>query len=366
MKINIENYVNEKTGSRKLGKAKKILTKQISNQLQNISFSDLIKDDYFLGKFGKELYPKNKEILEHIWGMERNFDTFIYVGGIGSGKTSISGINIWMMVFRNISMVDEPQKYYKLMANSVIAFCCMSRTAELAKKVTFLDMLKYFDVPVFYDYFPPQINIKEIMDNPKRLPAELRFPRRLTIFPGTGSALSLLGYNLHSAIVDEVNRITTRQEMHSDLAEESTPAEEAVNAIYTRQHSRFMKKGGGTQGLLSIVSSPWSLSDYTRKRITEEILLGDQSNVYWVWMSIPEVKSDHPDNLFSGEVFYFDVNRMKIIDEWQSDVAFSCTCCNKKTKKGWIFPTGNMNVKMCSIECYKEMKATDIEIIKNI
>lgn len=360
--------------SRILGKAKRAITPKIKEQFRNVSFDEIMDDDYFLGEFTKTrtdengdfqsgLYPKNREILEQIWDTgDRWFDTFIYVAGIGSGKGTLCGINIWMMLFKTINL-DNPQLHYGLMKNSTIAFSVMSRTEALAKKVTFMDLSKFFNCPVFNDYYPAQADLQKIIDDPARLPSELRFPGRIVIFPGTGSALSLLGYNLHSSVIDEVNRITERAEMKSDLAIESTPAEETVDSIKKRMESRFMKPGGGAKGLLSIVSSVWTISDYTRKRILEEHLLGEKSRVFWVWHPSWDIK---PKELFSGKSFHFDVDRMKIIDEWRKkDDKCQNPECKKLCDSGYILPILDRELRVCSIDCYKSLKEQpSLEVVK--
>lgn len=348
------NLKSKTSESRILGKAKKAITPRIKEQFRNVTFDEIMDKDYFLGRFAKNLYPKNREVLEQLWGIEdRWFDTFIYVAAIGLGKTTICGINIWMMVFRTMNL-DNPQEHYGLMPDSTIAFSVMSRTEALAKKVTFLDLSKYFNVGCFNDYYPAQVDLQKIIDDPSRLPSELRFPGRITIFPGTGSALSQLGYNLHSSVIDEVNRITERAEMKSDLAIESTPAEETVDSIKKRMESRFMRPGGGAKGLLSIVSSVWTINDYTRKRILEEHLLGKKSRVFWVWYPVWDVK---PKELFSGKTFHFDVDRMKVIDEWKKkgDVCQNPDC-KKICNSGFILPVLDKELRICSIDCYKSLK----------
>jgi len=360
--LDLKQHVQKSLGSRRFGDAKKDFTEEISKQFQSLTFKEIIEDDYFLGKFGKALFPKNRELLEYIWDApDRWFDEFIYVAGIGGGKTTLAGVNIWMMVFRSLSLWQEPQDFYGLMPDSTIAFSVMSRTADLAKRVTFHDLIKYFQVPVFNDYFPTHTDLVKVMDNPKKLPRELRFSRRLVIFPGTGSALSQLGYNLHSSIVDEVNRIMERQEVRSDVAVDSTPADEAVDSIKKRMESRFMKAGGGAKGLLSITSSPWSASDYTKKRILEAIKVGEKTaRVFWFWDAIWNIK---PETAFSGEKFWFDVEKLKIIDSWKQTIPVPCKACNKEVTEGFILVTPEENMKICSIDCYKAMKNAPVERI---
>ena len=78
------------------------------------------------------------------------------------------------------------------------------------------------------------------------------------------------------------------------------------------------------------------------------------------WGSIWDIK---PETAFSGEKFWFDVEKLKIIDSWKQTIPIQCKACNKEVTEGFILVTPEENMKICSIDCYKAMKNAPVERI---
>ncbi len=72
-------------------KAKYEYTKEREVEFRNIPVKQLIRDKYFMGR-GTSIYPKNESIIIDLFEArkQRNVDLFVYLAGIGSGKTFVA------------------------------------------------------------------------------------------------------------------------------------------------------------------------------------------------------------------------------------------------------------------------------------
>ncbi len=151
---------------------------------------------------GDVLYPKWKDILEELWEerKKREINLVCLIGGIGVGKTSVAGVIQCLMVFDLLSKFN-PQKFYGLDPDSIIAIMSMSITTGQARKITFGKVYpKIVGSPFFRDYFPAD----------PRLKREIRIPKAgISIFPGTSSELSALGFDLYGACLTGGTEILT-------------------------------------------------------------------------------------------------------------------------------------------------------------
>jgi hypothetical protein len=259
------------------------------------------------------LWPVHRQDIIDLWHARHRYgtDTFIDIEGIGSGKThkfrSLLRLDVMQVLTR-----AKPMEYYRLDPDGQgISFVCMSRNAKLARKVTFTSVLKAFDCPFFNTYFPPQCNIAKIEESQK-YPSELRFPKDVVIFPGSGSALSAIGYNLMGGGIDEANYLEVVEgSKKAVMGQDYDAAEVMYSAIYGRMKSRFVawkSVNGRLPGLLTMFSNTRHGNDFLErmaKKSRTDRKIFFRRRCTW---------DGHPREHFSGKTFLFDKANRCIVD----------------------------------------------------
>ena len=231
-----------------------------------------------------------------------------------SGKTTKASIIEWLIWFEVTMCQPNPQEYFDLAPNSVIALINLNRTEKQAKRVTFTEVWNRFQSPFNKDYFPPS----------ERYTTEIRIPRNnTTIFPGTSSALSALGYNLYGGVIDEAAFLEVVDDSSKTFDGRFDAAEEMYHAIMNRMVSRFLRKGH-LPGLLCMISSPNFPDDFIHRQITfaEKLLkesvdkkIPNNSGVFWRRRPTWEAKGKKffPEK----ESFYIDTTNAEIMDDFK-------------------------------------------------
>lgn len=268
------------------------------------------------GEIPPVIFKSHLQDLLQLWEARKksNCDKAVFQEGIGSGKTTKFSASIWLQVTEVITKVD-PFSYYGLNPKGQgIVFICMSRNEKLAKKVTFMSVLPMFNCPFYNEHFPPHLDITSYSSDValKNLPSELRFPKRIIIFPGTGSALSAIGYNIFGGGIDEVNYLEIVDSSKKAVNNQKYDAAESMfTSIMARMTSRFeperLYRQGKMPGLLVMFSNPKHSGDFTSR-------MGIQSKSdKTIFFRRRCTWEAHPKERFSGETFLFDVYNRKII-----------------------------------------------------
>lgn len=243
---------------------------------------------------------------------ERGVDVFVDIEGIGSGKTHKFRTILRIDVMRVLTRVS-PLEYYGLdPTGQGISFVCMSRNASLAKMVTFTTVLKAFDCPFINEHFPPQVDLEKIKSS-MRYPSLLRFPKDVIIFPGTGSALSAVGYNLMGGGIDEANWLEVVEGSKKAILSGHYDAGEVMyHAIKARMRSRFahwIKTHGRLPGMLMLFSNARHSGDFLErmatKARTDKTIFVRRRNTW----------DAQPKERFSGKTFFFDIVNRQIVTE---------------------------------------------------
>jgi len=203
-----DQFADQQEGYKKYPNAKYAFTREIAEEYSRKTMKDILTDPYFLGKdIVDGLWPKIIDTaLELEEERKRRFiHTFLFTGSVGQGKTSMSNILLFKQLFDILTIPDIGTYFPNMTKGKAIAFVILSKDAQAAKGVTFKDMLPILsDSPFLRDYFPPNISAEKIMENPSRLPKELRFPKNIVIFPGqSGQAASALGYNVYGCFTGD-------------------------------------------------------------------------------------------------------------------------------------------------------------------
>lgn len=284
---------------------------EFDNNLERI-----LHDKYFLGlnesKEGalvaKEncLYPSHKDDILAIYEekKKRDINLVILIEGIGSGKSTVNSILTYLEWFRLTCQYD-PQKYYGMMDDEIIAFITMSRSEAQAKRVTLQKIYPKFQTVFNTEYFPPS----------KRRGQEIWIPRNNTlIFAGTSNAASALGYNIYGGVIDEANflEMTEGGKKSRSITETYDAAEEMHNAMFNRMNSRFINPyTGKLDGMLTMISSCRYPDDFLERKVREHLRLADSSHIFIRRKSLWEAK---PKWYFSGIKAHFDLKKKIVIE----------------------------------------------------
>lgn len=260
------------------------------------------------------LWPEHRQDIIDLWAAREKYgtDTFVDIEGIGSGKTHKFRSVLRLDLLHVLTRVN-PLEYFRLdPGGQGISFVCMSRNAKLAKEVTFNTVLKAFDCPFFNTYFPPQINITKIRETQK-YPSVLRFPKDVVIFPGSGSALSAIGYNLFGGGIDEANYLEVVEGSKKAIMGTAYDAAEMMYSnIYARMTSRFVgwiSAHKRLPGLLMMFSNTRHSEDFLErmsKRARTDKRIFFRRRCTW---------EGHPREHFSGKTFSFDTANRCIVGE---------------------------------------------------
>jgi len=115
--------------------------------------------------------------------------------------------------------------------------------------------------------------------------------------------------------VDEANFLEVVEDSKRAAESEETydAAEEMYNAIMNRMASRFMRPDGTLPGLICMCSSPKYPGDFTSRKRREAQKLGLSSGIFWKRRPLWVAKG--PKFYQSGEYFYVDTDKLKVIED---------------------------------------------------
>lgn len=341
---------------------------KIAEAEQNVTIEELLSDDYYLGTFN--LWPAIRKELEEIWHMRCDFNVMLIAQGVPIMKETIYGLSmehaerkarqkwarkisdlenehvpyqfdIWrdrdlhsviiecpkgtgkdfemammiVILVREFLIQDREEffKPYGLDLTTTISINCMNRTEDQAKKVTFKEVLPKFNTPFFNDFFPPQIDLKTVLEDARYYPGDLKFPQNVVIFPGTGTASSGLGYTVGSTVIDECNFLMKSASNKQSIigADTYDAAEEIYQDAIQRHNSRFSRIVHGKEvcaGITIGISSSRTTKDFTQRKKIEAM---EDDGILYIAASYWDRK---PIDGLSGGKFFFDLGTMSVVD----------------------------------------------------
>ncbi len=194
----------EKMRSIYISRKRQKTTKKAIRQMLDMPYSkntvdpllrQIVEEDWWL-----DPVIKVEKKIEYMYDFTVENDPSYVVNGFINHNTSVAGVIQCLMVFDLLSKFN-PQKFYGLDPDSIIAIMSMSITTGQARKITFGKVYpKIVGSPFFRDYFPAD----------PRLKREIRIPKAgISIFPGTSSELSALGFDLYGACLTGDTEILT-------------------------------------------------------------------------------------------------------------------------------------------------------------
>ena len=165
---------------------KKVWTYDDQKKFDLLSLDDLFNDPYYLGAqhVGESLYPEHLGDLDWIWKHRKEgaLELVVDISAIGTGKTTKASLILWLLATQTLTRVN-PWEHFNLKYNSKLAIVLASRNAKLAREVTFHDFLPTVNIPVYRDYFPPQVNMAAITGS--KIPTNFAVSKELNDLPGT-------------------------------------------------------------------------------------------------------------------------------------------------------------------------------------
>jgi len=284
-----------------------------------VDASKFLEDPYFLGEFGKSLYPVWKKDLLYVLNPINNIEEWALVGAQGSGKSTAALVGQTYKLYW-LSRLKNPQKYFFLDPTTNIYFGFFTLNREKAEDILYskfhaiLEQSSYFK-----DRFPMRKrrvggikvskNIQDQTTEGSDWNYELLFPKGVHIVSGsqTSHALSI---DLMSVVLDEMNwrrKKTLRPE------EDINSALTLYEQVRTRISSRFMTQGV-KPGLLTVISSKRATTDFM-----DSLVARMKKEPYRCYISDYALWEAKPDRIYSGKKFYVFVGgsqtKSHIIDD---------------------------------------------------
>lgn len=247
------------------------------------------------------------EVLEDIFGSEVTSDRIalyeraMMTGAIGIGKTTFASIALPYMAHWVLCLKD-PQRFFKLLPGSRIAFMQMSTSEKQAAEVVFTDiMARIKHSKWFVENYPYD----------DKFTKQLRFPQKdIWILPGDSQETSFEGYNILGGILDEMDshKVTDNKDY----------ADVGFDAIHSRIASRFVEygdaegNGAGHKGLLICIGQMKKATGFAARKY-REFLKDDRAYVkrMTIWESLGWDKFTRPDGTRAS--FWMDTKSKKIV-----------------------------------------------------
>lgn len=285
--------------------------KSIVEDFERRSLDELLFDPYFLNLKGNlekhpyKLYDGVYADITELWAerKKRPVNLAVFLHAIGAGKSFEASVILWLLWYE-LSMHVNPQQYFGLVDDSIIAIMLMSRSELQARRVMFTFCWDRFQSGFNKDYFPA---------NPK-YHREIRIDRNRTcVYGGTSSALSILGYSVYAATVDEANFLEVTEDSKKTAEETYDAGEEMFNALNNRMTSRFMKNGK-VPGIIVLLSSAGYPDSFLERKVAEIKAIGEKElNAFWRSRSLWEAKGPRFFDLKSW--FEIDLETLVVIKE---------------------------------------------------
>lgn len=249
-----------------------------------IPMEQWMTDDYYFGRSCEGLWEcVRKDLIEIFTG---DYNEAILSGAIGWGKSTEAEIAMCRQLYE-IGCLRNPQRTYGLRAGSTITVMNMSVSERLAQRVVFDSISESIQLSPWF-----QKNFK-----PERTKDELRFPKNIWVTCGSSSPHSSLGLDIISCVLDETNFMgeLSREQRASHVRWEHIDNAHILYASIKRRIKSRFEKYGRLPGILMLVSSKRTTTDFTERRILEakeekHVFVSERA----IWEAKPEQYIDSP------------------------------------------------------------------------
>lgn len=243
---------------------------------QPLPVAEWLMNEELVGETGKDMYPQLRDDMVELF--EGDYHEAILTGAIGWGKDFFATTACLRMLYE-LNCLKNPQHTLGLAQGEPIHIVPISKTIASARRVVFGGICKKLALANWF-----RGKYEETME-------EVRFKKKgIYIVGGASQDAAALGLNVIFAIIDESNflgegKVTTG----SASAKAEDKATMIYNALARRVKARY--KRHGVRGLIMLISSKRSTSDFTEKRIHNAIKEADQGTFvrdYAIWNVHPE------------------------------------------------------------------------------
>lgn len=271
-----------------------------------VSVEEFLEDPYFMGGVMDELWPKTIESVKEV--ISGGFVEAVFDGCLNRAKTTRATIITAYNLYR-LSTYVNPQKTLGLMSNSDIYIALINKTLRLATRATYKP---FRELIASIPYFRENFMFDETVES------EMRFPNKIFVIPSNADNKTLMGLDIVTAIVDEINfydRVTKSK--RSDDGKEYDQAIVIYNGIMRRIRSRFEGLPVNLRGCVSVVSSRSHAGDFTdvklkeieQDRVAGKVILSYVSTGSY-WTFAPQYRSDGTQR-YSDETFLVAIGNKK-------------------------------------------------------
>lgn len=224
-----------------------------------------------------QIRPAIRRELLRLYEPGKYFPEVILTGGTGIGKDYISYL-IYGITLMELYSYWNPQVEFGLAAGTSIILAIQSITKELAKQVTFNELVGTI-----------LINSKFFRDKfswDRQVTSELRFPNNIYVRPFSGEDTSALGMAIFSAIANEIDFMGVVAKSKKAGGQEFNQAARIYKTLSRRIKGRFMQHGK-VPGKMILISSTNKEGGFlhTRLQEVEAMKLEDREKVFIMKMS---------------------------------------------------------------------------------
>lgn len=209
-----------------------------------------IHDNKFLGKAlmnekgETTVYPYWENVLKKIFPdpFTVSYNTAIFTGGIGLGKSTIADIGNAYQLYKVLCLKD-PYAYYGLQKIDTLTIAFLNNTIDNAKDVAWK---KFHSMLIRSDWFVSHGKVNKLKKEPEWEPAD---DSQIELLAGS-SVNHIIGRCVLGCFIDEINFSATT----NDIQKQKEKALDLVTSASIRMQSRFMK-GTKNPTILFIASS---------------------------------------------------------------------------------------------------------------
>jgi hypothetical protein len=222
-----------------------------------VGVREFIQDNYYLGKTAGILDEIWIRDLEHVFGPGSPVVEWISTGSIGCGKTSACMAGLAYKIYW-ASCLRDPNQYFGQLPRDPIVFGIYSVTKKQSNDAGYSKLREYIDnSPYFTQDFPRDT----------RLDSWIRFKRKpLQVIVGS-RGLHSIGLNILGCSLDEANFMQIRND--PEQGKIVGQAYDLYHGTKKRIISRFMRPGGTIPGILMLISSRSTQTDFLEEKIKE-------------------------------------------------------------------------------------------------
>lgn len=206
-----------------------------------------------------QMRPAIRRELLRLYEPGKYFPEVVLTGGTGIGKDYIS-YNIYAITLMELYSYWNPQVEFGLAAGTSIILAIQSITKELAKQVTFNELVG--TILVNSKFF------REKFSWDRQVTSELRFPNNIYVRPFSGEDTSALGMAIFSAIANEIDYMGVVSKSKKAGGQEFNQAARIYKTLSRRIKGRFMQHGK-VPGKMILISSTNKEGGFLHKRLQE-------------------------------------------------------------------------------------------------